>query len=123
MLQSIYEALYSGPNNLFEKTLFIVTYDEHGGLYDHAKPPAAVSPFEQGTVEGFDYDRYGVRVPAMFINPYIQPQTIFRPQSGPNPFDHTSIISTLRAQFGLALHKKSGIHDASKKSSNAESVG
>lgn len=101
LLQSIYEALYSGPNNLFEKTLFIVTYDEHGGLYDHAKPPSAVSPFEQGTVEDFDYDRYGVRVPAIFINPYIQPQTIFRPQSGPNPFDHTSIISTLRTQFGL----------------------
>jgi phospholipase C len=101
LLQSIYEALYNGPNNLFEKTLFIVTYDEHGGLYDHAKPPAAVSPFEPGTVQGFAYDRYGVRVPAIFINPYIQAQTIFRPSSGSNPFDHTSIISTLCAQFGL----------------------
>jgi phospholipase C len=101
LLQSIYETLYNGPNNLFEKTLFIVTYDEHGGLYDHAKPPAAVSPFAQGTVQGFAYDRYGVRVPAIFINPYIQPQTIFRPSSGSNPFDHTSIIRTLCAQFGL----------------------
>jgi phospholipase C len=102
LLQSIYTALYNGPNNLFEKTLFIVTYDEHGGLYDHAEPPAAVPPFAPGTVQGFDYDRYGVRVPAIFINPYIQPETIFRPQSGSTPFDHTSIISTLCSQFGLA---------------------
>jgi len=102
LLQSIYEALYNGPNNLFEKTLFIVTYDEHGGLYDHANPPPAISPFAQGTVQGFAYDRYGVRVPAIFINPYIQPETIFRPLSSSNPFDHTSIISTLCAQFGLA---------------------
>jgi phospholipase C len=101
LLQSIYEALYNGPNNLFRKTLFIVTYDEHGGLYDHVPPPAAVSPFLPGTVHGFAYERYGVRVPAIFINPFIQPQTIFRP-SGPYPFDHTSIISTLCAQFGLA---------------------
>jgi phospholipase C len=101
LLQSIYQALYNGPNNLFQKTLFIVTYDEHGGLYDHARPPAAVSPFVPGTVQGFAYDRYGVRVPAIFINPYIQPQTIFRPSASSNPFDHTSIISTLCAQFGL----------------------
>ncbi len=101
LLREVYETLYNAPNNLFEKTLLIVTYDEHGGLYDHVFPPRAVSPFGPGEVEGFDYSRYGVRVPAIFINPYIQPGTIFRPP-GATPFDHTSIISTLRAQFGLA---------------------
>jgi phospholipase C len=102
LLQAVYSALYNGPNNLFAKTLFIVTYDEHGGLYDHVPPPKAVPPLPQGMVAGFDYSRYGVRVPAIFINPYIEPQTIFRPASGPHPFDHTSIISTLCAQFDLA---------------------
>jgi phospholipase C len=101
LLQSIYTALYNGPNQLFEKTLLIVIYDEHGGLYDHVAPPLAVSPFAAGDVTGFNYDRYGVRIPAIFINPFIAPGTIFRPQPGSNPFDHTSLISTLCAQFGL----------------------
>lgn len=100
LLNSVYTALYNGPNNLFEKTLLIVTYDEHGGLYDHVPPGGAVSPFlTNENIQGFAYARYGVRVPAIFINPYIQPGTVFRPPAGSPPFDHTSIISTLRAQF------------------------
>ena len=87
--------------------LLIVTYDEHGGLFDHIAPPAAASPFESGEVTGFDYTRYGVRVPALFIHPYVQRNQqgdglgIFRPPQG-TVFDHTSIISTLIAQFGLS---------------------
>jgi len=101
LLAKVYKALHNAPNNLFEKTLLIVTYDEHGGCYDHVPPPAAVSPFPtELNVQGFNFDRYGVRVPNIFINPFIQPGTIFRP-SGSTPFDHTSIIATLRAQFGL----------------------
>ncbi len=102
LLKKIYTALHDAPNNLFERTLFIVTYDEHGGLYDHVPPPAAVSPFPAGAVQGFNFDRYGVRVPNIFINPFIQPETIFRPPSASVPFDNTSIIATLCAQFGLA---------------------
>ncbi|HJR09479.1 MAG TPA: alkaline phosphatase family protein [Pyrinomonadaceae bacterium] len=107
LLQAVYTALYNGPNNMFGKTLLIVTYDEHGGLFDHIPPPAAASPFETGEVTGFDYTRYGVRVPALFIHPYIQRNQqgndlgIFRPPQG-TVFDHTSLISTLIAQFGLA---------------------
>lgn len=106
LLQSIYTALYNGPNNMFGKTLFIVTYDEHGGLFDHISPPGAKSPFPPGEVTGFDYSRYGVRVPAIFIHPYIQRNQqgsglgIFRPPQG-EVFDHTSIISTLCKQFSL----------------------
>lgn len=106
LLKSVYTALYNGPNNLFGKTLLIVTYDEHGGLFDHVSPPAAVSPFQPGEVTGFDYSRYGVRVPAIFIHPYIQRNQqgnnlgIFRPPQG-TVFDHTSLISTLCKQFGL----------------------
>jgi phospholipase C len=106
LLQSVYTALYNGPNDMFGKTLLIVTYDEHGGLFDHISPPAAVSPFETGEVTGFDYTRYGVRVPAIFIHPYIQRNQqgdglgIFRPPQG-TVFDHTSLISTLCKQFSL----------------------
>lgn len=101
LLHTVYTTLYNAPNNLFEKTLLVVTYDEHGGLYDHAAPPRAASPYAAGEVEGFDYDRYGVRVPAIFINPRIKPGTVLRPRDGFSVFDHTSLISTLRQQFLL----------------------
>jgi hypothetical protein len=68
LLAKVYKALHNAPNNLFEKTLLIVTYDEHGGCYDHMPPPAAVSPFpSELNVQGFNFDRYGVRVPNIFI--------------------------------------------------------
>lgn len=99
MLNEIYGALINNPD-LFAKTLLIVTYDEHGGLFDHVAPPAATSPFEPGTVTNFCYNQYGPRVPAIFINPNIKSGTVLRPPSG-QYFDHTSIIATLCAQFDL----------------------
>jgi phospholipase C len=104
-LLKVYRILSQNPE-VFDKTLLIVTYDEHGGLYDHVAPPSATSPF-QNPVENFNYDRYGVRVPTILINPRIQPQTIYPPRNPGGkipdpPFDHTSILSTLIAQFGLS---------------------
>ena len=102
LLANVFQALTANPA-LFAKTLLIVTYDEHGGLFDHVPPPPAVSPFLQGQVtSGFTYDSFGVRVPALFINPYVQPG-LFPPSSAATlpTFDHTSILATLRDQFGL----------------------
>jgi phospholipase C len=110
LLLDIYNSLAAHPE-VFAKTLLIVTYDEHGGLYDHVGPntlpfaATAVSPF-QVQPENFDYTRLGVRVPTLFVNPRIPANTIYRPlrpsRNQPYyPFDHTSIIATLCAQFGL----------------------
>lgn len=101
LLKDVYSTLYNAPGDLFARTLLVIIYDEHGGTYDHLPPQLARSPFPPGFVTGYDYSDYGVRVPAVFINPSIQPGTIFRPPPGGPPFDHTSLISTLRAQFGL----------------------
>jgi phospholipase C len=107
LLADTFLALAAHPA-VFAKTLLIVTYDEHGGLYDHVPPGPAVSPFRDPQPGNFDYTRFGVRVPAFFINPRITPQTVYRPAQPAEPglgfappFDHTSIIATLRAQFGL----------------------
>lgn len=100
MLAKVFQALAANPA-LFATTLLVVTYDEHGGLFDHVTPPPAKSPFLPGTVTGFDYSRYGVRVPALFINPFVKPG-IFRPPSNSPPFDHTSLLATLQAQFSLS---------------------
>jgi phospholipase C len=103
-LNSVYEILYRYPET-FAKTLLLVIYDEHGGLYDHVPPPKAVSPFTV-PVTNFRYDRYGVRIPAIFISPLIAKSTIYPPRepyapiSDP-PFDHTSLLRTLMEQFEL----------------------
>lgn len=99
-LADIYNTLASNQA-VFNKTLLVVIYDEHGGLYDHVPPPAAPSPFGSGAVKGFDYSRYGVRVPCLLINPYVNRAdgVAYRPPSPGNPFDHTTIIKTVFQQF------------------------
>jgi phospholipase C len=103
LLSQVYGILAKYPDT-FRKTLLVVLYDEHGGLYDHVPPPTNItSPFT-APVDNFQYDRNGVRIPALLINPAIPPGTIFPardPGKEPVAFDHTSLISTLCAQFGL----------------------
>lgn len=104
LLAQVYNALVAQPA-LFAKTLLIVTYDEHGGVFDHVYPPQdAPSPFfPSDGVTGFQYTEYGVRVPALFINPYVcRPGQLFQPaRSSKHPFDHTSLLATLRDQWNL----------------------
>ncbi len=97
LIARCYDAIRNGAG--WARTLFIITYDEHGGNWDHVPPPAAISP-DDLRHDGFAFDRYGVRVPAVLVSPWIPAGTIARaPESG-RPFDHTSILSTLRALFG-----------------------
>jgi len=99
LIATIYNAVRNGPN--WNETLFIITYDEHGGCYDHVPPPAAASPGPPYS-DGFQFNRYGVRVPAVIVSPYIEAGSVVRPPDGhPYPFDHTSIIATLTKLFGL----------------------
>ncbi len=95
-LQSIYSAVVNGKN--WEKTLLVITFDEHGGCPDHMPPPwGAVAPDQQSDPgeEGFRFDRFGVRVPAILVSPWIQAGTVFRSTTNV-PYDHTSILATLR---------------------------
>lgn len=110
LLAEVYATLAKYPQ-VFDRTLLIVTYDEHGGLYDHMKPGSAVSPFASA-VTNFNYNRSGVRVPAILINPRLGTK-VFRPTDGESrrdacgafvtPLDHTSIIKSLCQQFGLGV--------------------
>jgi phospholipase C len=105
LIAAVYNAVRSSPN--WKSTLLVITYDEHGGCFDHMPPPAAVPP-DAARFAGFNFDSYGVRVPAVIVSPYMPPGSIVRvrpeglPHQGPPyPFDHTSIIATLRKLFDL----------------------
>ena len=82
----IYEALRAQPD-VFEKSIFVIVYDEHGGLYDHVAPPTHVTP-PGGRIEdrglwkllhallrkrskAFDFTMLGVRVPAVVVSPFV----------------------------------------------------
>lgn len=99
-LHDAYYALRNGP--AWNQTLLIVTYDEHGGCYDHIAPPSGATPPDTTTGEyGFDFKRFGPRVPTLLISPLIPAGTVFRVPEGSMPFDHTSILKTIEARWNV----------------------
>lgn len=101
LMADIYNAVSSGPQ--WNETLLVLTYDEHGGCYDHAPPPGGAKhpdKDKQPGQDGFLFNRFGVRVPTVVISPLIEAGTVLRPE-GYTPFDHTTVISTARKCFGL----------------------
>lgn len=94
LLERIYRSLRGGKS--WEKTLLVITFDEHGGTYDHFPPGAAIPPSGKPDPgqHGFCFDRYGVRVPTLLVSPYVEPGTVFRSERA-TPFDHTSVIATV----------------------------
>jgi phospholipase C len=101
-LMSVYSALRNSPQ--WGNLLFVVTFDEHGGTYDHVAPPwGAINPDGiNGTKWGFNFQQYGARVPTLLISPFIAPGTVFRePAGSAQPYDHTSFIKTMLLWAGV----------------------
>ncbi len=105
---------YPGPNDQhpndncdirrgdrFLYRVWLITYDEHGGCYDHLPPPRTATPPDntQPQFGGFTpwspFTQWGVRVPTVLVSPYIEEGTVFRSGTGVE-YDHTSILATLR---------------------------
>jgi phospholipase C len=96
----VYETLRAGPGR--PGTLLVITYDEHGGCYDHVPPPWGATPPDNDTGEfSFGFDRFGVRVPAVLVSPLIAPGTVYRVPAGGTPLDHTSILKTVEQRWSL----------------------
>ncbi|MBV8933934.1 MAG: hypothetical protein JOZ47_18555 [Kutzneria sp.] len=100
LIHDVYRALRDGPG--WPRTLFVLTYDEHGGCYDHVPPPSGATPPDTAIGEfGFDFTRFGPRVPAVLVSPYIPAGTVFRVADGGVPLDHTSILKTVQTRWDL----------------------
>ncbi|MDQ1737367.1 MAG: phospholipase [Pseudonocardiales bacterium] len=107
LIASIYEALRGNPE-LFARTLFLITYDEHGGFYDHVPPPTDIRAPDGGRKllarvlhaiwhrksRSFDFTMLGPRVPTVLISPLIEPGSVVH-----EVHDHASVPSTLRKLF------------------------
>jgi phospholipase C len=78
---SVYRALAASP--LWQRTLLVIVYDEHGGFFDHVEPPTARNG-----------DRLGVRVPALLVSPWIRRGHVSKVQ-----YDHTALLRTILDRF------------------------
>jgi phospholipase C len=110
LVWEIYNAIFTSPQ-LWDNTLLVITFDEHGGCHDHVIPPGhygdlVVGPAEIATPpdlsgytkwDCFDFTRLGVRVPMVMVSPYISKNTIIS-----TPMSHTSFLRTMREKWGLA---------------------
>jgi phospholipase C len=100
LLHDVYETVRSGP--AWPQTLLVITYDEHGGCFDHVPPPWGAVPPDNTVGEfGFGFDRFGPRVPTVLISPLIAPGTVYRVPAGSMPLDHTSVLKTVEQRWGL----------------------
>jgi phospholipase C len=101
LLKATYEAIRNSP--LWDRSLLILTYDEHGGFYDSGKPGTAPSPADGSPVNsgpnthGFTFDQYGVRVPAVVISPLIPQGSV-----DGTVYDHASVLATVEKLYSLA---------------------
>jgi phospholipase C len=100
-IASVYNAIVSNPA-LWASTVLLVVYDEHGGIFDHVPPPActpdghSAGPADTQLSYTFNFDRLGVRVPAILISPWIPKGTVVGTD---RVFEHASIPATVTSHF------------------------
>jgi phospholipase C len=98
LVAKVYNAVRNSP--LWQNSLLIVTYDEHGGFYDSVQPGAAFPPNDGAepslNQHGFDFSVYGVRVPAIIASPWIA-----KGQVDHTLYDHGSVLATVEKLFDI----------------------
>lgn len=98
-VEGIYAAVRASPN--WPSLALIITYDEHGGFYDHVPPPAACVPddvppeTDAGDVQA-SFDRYGFRVPLIVVSPWARPGYVSH-----ELYDLTSVLRLVETRFDL----------------------
>ncbi|WP_427869129.1 alkaline phosphatase family protein [Leucobacter luti] len=100
LIHEIYTAIRNSTaatGSSYLNTALLITFDEHGGTYDHVAPPSATPPDDSGQGEmGFAFDRLGCRVPAILVSAHVEEGSVFREE-----IHHGALAATLCERFGL----------------------
>jgi phospholipase C len=94
LIWDVYTAL-KNCEHYRDDTLLIITYDEHGGCFDHVAPPA-LDHSQRGGEKGFNFDRLGVRVPMVMVSAHLQKNTIIN-----ECYEHASFAKTMNEKWGM----------------------
>jgi phospholipase C len=106
LVKQVYEALRN--SQYWAETMLVITFDEHGGFYDHQSPPATAPTGDDSKYANpnysFPFNQLGVRVPAIVVSAYTSKGTIIGDDPGvaATVFDHSSVLATVEKRFGLA---------------------
>jgi phospholipase C len=93
-LLAVYRSITRVPD-VWKGSVLIVTYDEHGGFFDHVSPPMIPTEPPPGARWTERFESLGVRVPALVVSPFVKPGTVFS-----EVMDHTSILKFIGETFG-----------------------
>jgi phospholipase C len=93
-LLEAYRSMVRFPG-VWSGAVMIVTYDEHGGFFDHVSPPVLRTDPPAGALYQRGFETLGVRVLAFVISPFVNPKTVFKER-----LDHTSILKFIGQKFG-----------------------
>jgi phospholipase C len=106
-IANTFNAIRTNPD-LWQSTALLIVYDEHGGIYDHVVPPActpdgySAKAADTGAGMPFNFDRLGIRVPAVLVSPWIPRGTVVPGTEDPantQIFEHASIPGTVTNFF------------------------
>ena len=110
MQKDIYESLRAGKS--WNRTLFLIIYDDAGGFYDSVIPPFEGVPNDEadchvkdGCPTTFDFRRLGSRLPALLISPWVRAGSVFQEpttKGNSSQFELSSVPATLKRLFNLS---------------------
>ncbi len=93
-LLEVYRAMSLVPD-IWKSTVMIVTYDEHGGFFDHVSPNPIPTAPPPDALYPKGFDTLGVRVPGFVVSPLVKPKTVFN-----GVLDPTSVLKFIAQKFG-----------------------
>ncbi|KAK6839417.1 phosphatidylglycerol specific phospholipase [Apiospora arundinis] len=116
-IKGIYEAVRNSPQ--WDDTLFVLTFDEHGGFGDHVPPPVNVPDggdglsYTEKAADGknitFGFNRLGPRVPTILISPWVgKGEVENKGSNNGGEYTHTSILGFLSELWGVGEADASG---------------
>jgi phospholipase C len=106
LIKQVYETLRK--SQYWSETMLIITFDEHGGFYDHVAPASTVATGDDdqyaNPAHPFAFDQLGIRVPALVISAYTEKGSVIGSEAGDSNtvFDHSSVLATVEKRFQIA---------------------